>query len=316
MKLPHRLLVLFSCLCILPSAFATSVVTIATGSNVGLYYPSGSAICRLLNLTSKNGVRCIVESTPGSSYNLNAVEGGMNNFAFVQADELLSYAEKKKQEGHPSTVQVVFPLYTEAFVLVVSSQSGIQNLEDIKGKSINIGAEGSGVRNFTTKIVENLSLKSTDFKNIISETQPNAKQMLCSGNIDASLFVAGQPSETIQHLVENCGAKIIPFPQSLINNIISQNPYYSLVKIPSEMYFGHAFEIQTIGTKAVLVTSNVTDSETVYNLTNTIVSNFETFKRYSPVTSRMSVEEINSSLPFLQFHPSAIKAFEENGLKK
>ena len=72
------------------SAFATEIITIATGSTSGLYYPSGGAICRIFNLSAKNEKKCIVESTPGSEYNLNAVEGGLNNFAFVQADELFT----------------------------------------------------------------------------------------------------------------------------------------------------------------------------------------------------------------------------------
>lgn len=311
----NLLRVVFVYILYINTAFASSIVTVATGSTSGLYYPSGGAICRLYNLSKEGNTKCIVESTPGSLYNLNAVEGGLNNFAFVQADEMLSYIDKKKKEGNASGIQVVFPLYTEAFVLVASKNSGIANINDIKGKSINIGVENSGVRNFTSKFIDAMHLKSTDFKSIATENQSSVEHMLCSGVVDVSFFISGQPSEMIQNLVENCGAKIIPFTNNVIENILKQNPYYTVVKIPSEMYVGHNFEIQTIGTKAILITSSFANEELVYNLANVIIKNFEAFKQYSSVTNKMSVEEVGIPLPYLQFHSGAIKALNENGIK-
>ena len=45
-------------------------ITIGTGGVTGVYYPTGGAICRLVNKDRKeHGVRCSVESTGGSVYN-------------------------------------------------------------------------------------------------------------------------------------------------------------------------------------------------------------------------------------------------------
>ena len=239
----------------------------------------------------------------------------ITNFAFVQADELLGYITNMKKQERKSEIKVVFPFYTEAFVMLASSHSEIETIADIKGKTINIGVEGSGVRNFTSRLVSVLNLKSTDFKNIYTEDQSSAEQMVCANMVDASFFISGQPNSMIQSLVENCGAKIIPLSEEAINGILNQNSYYTVVKIPSGMYASHNRDIHTIGTKSVLITSTLTNDEITYELVKNIAQNFDSFKQYSPVTERMLVNELNSPLPHLEVHPSAIKALSEVGVK-
>ncbi len=296
------------------TAHSSDIITIATGSTSGLYYPSGGAICRIFNLSSNGETKCIVESTPGSEYNLNAVEGGLNNFAFVQADEFFSYLQMKQKDGKESGVQIVFPLYTETFVMIASKDSGINTVEDIKDKRINIGVDGSGVRNFTSNIIKHLGAKSTDFKSIFTENQSSIEHFICNNIIDASLVVSGQPNSMIKNLIENCGAKIIPFSQDFIKSIMQQNSFYTVSEIPGGMYFGYNQNIQTVGTKALLITSKYTNDEQIYNMVSYIIQNFGSFKQYSPVTERMTVEALNATLPHFPVHPSVIKAFRENGI--
>ncbi|MDH3715981.1 MAG: C4-dicarboxylate ABC transporter substrate-binding protein, partial [Gammaproteobacteria bacterium] len=58
-------------------AGAEEFVTIGTGGVTGVYYPTGGSICRLVNKGRKeHGVRCTVESTGGSIYNINTIRGG------------------------------------------------------------------------------------------------------------------------------------------------------------------------------------------------------------------------------------------------
>ena len=295
------------------SAFATEIITIATGSTSGLYYPSGGAICRIFNLSAKNEKKCIVESTPGSEYNLNAVEGGLNNFAFVQADELFTYLSEKKKRDEASSISAVFPLYTETFLLIASKNSGITNFSDIKGKKINIGIDGSGVRNFTSQIMKFLGLKTSDFK-VITETQSAVEHSLCNNIADASIVIGGQPNKTVQNLIEQCGARIIPFSPEFIQLTMEQNAFYSLATIPSGMYLGYSQPVQTLGTKALLITSKYTSEESVFDITNYIIKNFDSFKQYSPVVMQNTVQTINPSMLQFPVNNASSKAFKENGI--
>lgn len=68
-------------------ASAQEFITIGTGGVTGVYYPTGGAICRLVNKGRKDhGIRCSVESTGGSVYNLNTIREGELEFGVVQSD--------------------------------------------------------------------------------------------------------------------------------------------------------------------------------------------------------------------------------------
>src|SRR5215468_11840326 len=62
-------------------------VTIGTGGVTGVYYAVGGAICRLMNKNrAETGIRCSVESTGGSAFNINTIRGGELDFGMAQSD--------------------------------------------------------------------------------------------------------------------------------------------------------------------------------------------------------------------------------------
>ena len=62
-------------------------ISIGTGGVTGVYYPTGGAICRLVNKNRKeHGIRCSAESTGGSIYNINTIRAGELEFGVAQSD--------------------------------------------------------------------------------------------------------------------------------------------------------------------------------------------------------------------------------------
>ena len=71
----------------LPAAAEQRFVTIGTGGITGVYYAVGGSICRLVNKDrAKTGIRCSVESTGGSVYNVNTIKAGELDFGMAQSD--------------------------------------------------------------------------------------------------------------------------------------------------------------------------------------------------------------------------------------
>lgn len=123
-------------------------VTIGTGSVTGIYYPTGGAIARMINKRARvYRIKATVESTGGSVYNVNAVLRGDLDFGTVQSDRqyqafhgLAEWADR----GPQTELRSVFSIHPESITLVASKDSGIETVEDLKGKRVNLGNIGSG----------------------------------------------------------------------------------------------------------------------------------------------------------------------------
>ena len=133
-----------------PGSSAAQFVSIGTGGVTGVYYPTGGAICRLVNKNRKqHSLRCSVESTGGSVYNINTIRAGELEFSVVQSDwQFHAYngTSKFKDKGHFEKLHAVFSVHPEPVPVLARKDSGIKHINNIKGKRHNIGNPGSGTR--------------------------------------------------------------------------------------------------------------------------------------------------------------------------
>jgi TRAP transporter TAXI family solute receptor len=103
----------------------------------------------MMNKNKKQtGIRCSVESTGGSVYNVNTIHAGELDFGIAQSDTAYqAYHGEGKFKNKPiKELRSVMAIYPELLALVVRKDAGIKTLPDIKGKRINIDVPGSGTR--------------------------------------------------------------------------------------------------------------------------------------------------------------------------
>ena len=128
-----------------PAQAQQKFITVGTGGIVGVYFPLGGAICRFVNAGRKDHkLRCTVESTGGSVFNIKAVMSGDMDIGFAQSDTQY-YAMKGegpfKDKPQPK-LRALFSVYPELFTLVARQDANIKRFEDLKGKRVNIGDPG------------------------------------------------------------------------------------------------------------------------------------------------------------------------------
>jgi hypothetical protein len=302
------------------SIAATKYVSVGTGAITGVYYPAGGAICRLLNRGRKeHGIRCSVESTGGSVSNLNAIRSGSIDFGIIQSDwSLHSYngtgffADQKPFKE----LRSVFSLYTETFTIAVSDKSNIRKLDDMVGKKVNFGPQGSGMYATMEVLMSVKNWTKSSFSSITYLQPAEQSKALCDGKIDVLIYSAGNPNGVLQEATQNCKVRILSIDREVIEKMTKNNPAYVRSVIPGGMYANNPNNIETFGVKAAVVTSDKADPELVYQMTKAVFENFDNFKTLHPVFSSLKKEDMVKEGIIAPFHPGAAKFFKEAKLIK
>jgi len=299
----------------------TTFVTIGTGGITGVYYPTGGAIAKMVNKKKDEyGIRATVESTGGSVFNVNAVMAGDLEFGIVQSDRqyqaingLAEWEDKGKQED----LRAVFSIHPEAINLVAAVDAGIETMEDLKGKRVNIGNPGSGQRQNSIDALNAVGINHETDLTAESVKAAEAPGLLQDGRIDAFFYTVGAPSGAIKEATAGARkVRFVPVTGSGIDKMIAEHPYYAKAKIPISLYPGaqNDADVETFGVKATLVTSAKVPDNIVYAITKEVFDNFDEFKKLHPAYAVLTKENMLEGLS-APIHPGAMKYYKEAGLK-
>lgn len=302
----------------LPAAAQQKFVSIGTGGVTGVYYAAGGAICRLVNKDrADHGVRCSVESTGGSVFNINTIKAGELDLGVVQSDvgyNAYNGDGQFKEAGEFTKLRSVFSLHPEPFTVATRKEANIESFDDLKGKRFNVGNPGSGTRASMEQLLEARG-DGLDFFSLASELRPDEHgSALCDGKIDGFFYGVGHPSANIQDPTTTCGAKLVPLTGDAVDALVDEHPYYAKVAIPGGLYPNNEEDIPTYGVLATFVTSEDVPEETVYLVVKAVFENFEDFKRLHPALGHLNPEDMVKNGLSAPLHPGAEKFFKEKGL--
>ncbi|MBY8977058.1 TAXI family TRAP transporter solute-binding subunit [Rhodobacteraceae bacterium NNCM2] len=291
-------------------------VSIGTGGVTGVYYPTGGAICRLVNKDRKeHGIRCSAESTGGSIYNINTIRAGELEFGVAQSDwqyHAYNGTSKFEDAGKFEDLRAVFAVHAEPVTIIASADSGIKNVTDLKGKRVNIGNPGSGTRGTWEVMEEALGWDRSDLKLAAEMKSAETGQAVCDGKIDAYFWLVGHPSALTQESLATCDAVLVNATGPEIEKLVADNSYYRTATIPAGMY-GDNEEITTFGVGATFVTSAQVPDEVVYTVVKAVFENFDQFKALHPAFAHLKEEEMIADGLSAPLHPGAEKYYKERG---
>jgi TRAP transporter TAXI family solute receptor len=300
-----------------PAQAQQKFVTIGTGGVTGVYYAAGGAICRLLNKDRKtHGIRCSVESTGGSAYNVNTIKAGELDFGVAQSDvhfNALKGVKQFKDAGPYADLRAVFSLHPEPFTVLARKEAGITKFEDFKGKRFNVGNPGSGTRASMEELLGAMGWTLADFA-LASELKADEHgPALCDNKIDGFFYAVGHPSANIQDPTTTCGAKLVPLEGPAVEKLLKANSYYAAATIPGGMYNNNPQPTKTYGVLATMVTSAKTPNETVYALVKAVFDNFDEFKKLHPALANLDPKSMVKDGLSAPLHPGAVKYYKEKG---
>ena len=301
-----------------PAAFAEEFITIGTGGVTGVYYPTGGAICRLVNKGRKeHGIRCSVESTGGSVYNINTIREGELEFGVAQSDwqhHAYNGTSKFEEAGAFEGLRAVFSVHPEPFTVVARADAGITNFDDLKGKRVNIGNPGSGQRGTMEVLLEAKGMSTDDFALATELKAAEQSAALCDNQIDAMVYTVGHPSGSIQEATTACDSVLVTVDGDAVAGLISDHPSYRSATIPGGMYRGNDGDTMTFGVGATFVSSTDVSEEAVYTVVKSVMENIEDFRKLHPAFANLEPKEMATAGLSAPLHPGAAKYYKEAGL--
>ena len=291
-------------------------ITIGTGGVTGVYYPTGGAICRLVNKGRKtHGIRCSAESTGGSIYNINTIRAGELDFGVAQSDwQYHAYhgTSKFKDKGPFKKLRAVFSVHAEPVTIIARADAKIKNITDLKGKRVNIGNPGSGTRGTWEVIEKTLGWKRSDLALAAGMKSSETSAAVCDGKIDAYFWLVGHPSALTQESIASCASNLVNAWTPEIEKLVADTPYYRRAIIPAGMYNNKA-DIVTFGVGATFVSSSDVANDVAYEVVKAVFDNLDQFRKLHPAFANLKAKEMIKDGLSAPLHDGAMKYYKEKG---
>ena len=288
---------------------------IGTGAVTGIYYPAAGAVQRVVN-DQGGDLRLAVESTNGSVSNLQALISGKLDLAIAQSDWSY-YATKGGQNPFilPNTdLRALLALHAELMAVVVKADSGINDIDGLKGRRINLGPAGSGPRTIMTGLFQTLNWGIGEMGSLTDLPFAEQSAALCDGKVDAIVFLVPHPNAAVQEALSRCATKLLPLGSRAVDTLASANPFYTRSVIPGGSYAGVTADVPSFGVRALLLATTRLSDADAYSIAKAVLSNSATLGGLHPSLARLTAADMKADGFGVPLHAGVAKYLAETGV--
>ena len=298
----------------------TTHMILGTGSVRGVYFPIGGVICRLLNRhKSLHRLRCTVESTGGSVYNLRELRKGNFDLVVAQSDwQYHAYhgSSTFREEGANQSLRAVFALEADPLALIVQQDSDVRQFDDLQDHIVSFGYSRSLQHRSINDLLAAKDWTDDNFKEVIRMSDTRQIGALCAGTVEAILLLMSSLDDYLRDLDEECKLRMVPIEGPEVAQIIREKPYYRTGIIPKGMYLDSEEDILSFGIGATFVASETTSPKAIYNVVKEIVENFKDFQSLHPSLQTLDKRELPYAGISAPLHSGAVRYYKEARLLK
>ncbi len=296
------------------NAQSATFINILTGGTSGVYYPLGVSLQKIYGDKIK-GSKTQVQATKASVENLNLLQEGKGEIAFVLGDALKFAWEGNEDAGFKGKldklrgIAAIYPNYVQ---IVASKGSNIKTLSDLKGKGLSVGAPKSGTELNARAILSAAGMSYKDLGK--TEYLPFAEsvELIKNRQLDATLQSAGLGVASLKDLANSVDVTVVSVSPDVIKKIGS--PYVSAV-IPANTYKGQTADVNTAAIGNFLVTHKDVPVDTVYQMTKLVFESLPDLVAAHAAAKDIDIKKATTGMP-LPLHPGAEKYFKEKGIIK
>ncbi|MEM7359494.1 MAG: TAXI family TRAP transporter solute-binding subunit [Pseudomonadota bacterium] len=298
----------------------TSHMLLGTGSVQGVYFPIGGVICRLLNRHKYlHRIRCTLESTSGSIYNLRELREGNFDLIFAQSDwqyHAYNGTSTFKKDGANENLRAVFALEADPLALIVKQDSDVESFDDLQDHVVSFGYARSLQHRVINDLLAVKEWDDSNFKRVRRMSDSKQVGELCADKVEAILLLSSSLTDYLRDLDEDCKLRLVPIVGPEVDKVIAEKPYYRTGKILRGMYLDSPKDVMSFGLGATFVAQESTSPKAIYHVVKEIVENFKDFQSLHPQLKALSKKELPYAGISAPLHPGAIRYYREARLLK
>ncbi|MHA7301705.1 TAXI family TRAP transporter solute-binding subunit [Pseudarthrobacter sp. MDT1-22] len=288
------------------------MLSIATGGTGGVYYPLGGGFATVIRDNIK-GYDATVQETNASVDNMLLLENGSAQLAFSVGDVVSDAVKGEgKFAGKPQEVCSLGNIYNNFMQAVTVNDKGIQNVKDMAGKVISVGAPSSATEVAALRILEAAGI---DPKSGIQRRQLGAAETVAAlrdGTIDAGFWSGGLPTGALIDLAGDGDMKLLSIGEYAKPLAEKYGAYYVEQDIPANTYEGQTEAVPAIASPNILVASKKMDKQLQQDITTALFDNKEALIKVHPAAGEMD-KATAGKVEFVDACPGSKAYFDKSG---
>ena len=285
-------------------------LSIATGGTGGVYFVYGGALADQIT-QNVEGVEATAEATSASVDNMQLIGDESSDVAFTLADTAADAVEGREEfEGRPVSAQALAQLYTNYTQVVAPAGSGINSIEDLRGRSVSVGSPGSGTEIIALRVLEAVGI---DPDSDIDRQQLGVDESVDAvrdGTVDAFFWSGGLPTGAVTDLATTDQIVLLPTVEYLDALRSQYGEVYEETIIQAGTYEGVDQDVSVIGVPNYLVVNESMDEELAYQIARLLFDQQDALAEAHPEAQNLD-RDTAPQVPPLELHPGAERYYSE-----
>jgi TRAP transporter TAXI family solute receptor len=316
------MLLLFVTVTAAPAGARAADLIIGTGTSAKVHTSVARAICRLIE-RSIPATNCDVATIEGqhAAEALAILSGVQNNaieIGIVQSDwqyhAIQGTGPVEFMDVSFDNLRSLFSLHGELFTVIVRQDAGIENLDDLVGKRVNIGNPGSSQRAIMDMMMKAKGWTEKSFQFVDELGDAEQLLALCHDRVQAVVSIVSHPDERTAKALELCDAKIIAVSGKEIDSLVAENRFLAASDVPMGVYSESNVLIPSFGIMVTAVSSADLDDQTAYAVVKSVFDDLATMKRLHKALGNLLPGRMISAGLSAPLHPGAVLYYREHGM--
>lgn len=250
----------------------------------------------------------------GGISNAVGVDRGQAQLGFSQASSFVDALNGDPPfNERAENLRYLLSLFPHKTHVVVHADSGIDDIDDLRGKHINVGARGLLTEDIARRLFESYGITYEEMASVQNLSFSDSVVQMKDGRLDALFWTSPAPFAVLTDLAQSEDIRLLDIPDRHIDRLVANNRGLRPATIKAGSYAGIDYDVRTIESALVLIANKATADDLVYFAVKVVAENLEDLKQISPYLGGLEPADLFEDFD-VPVHPAAARYFVEAGL--